>query len=656
MRPLNVPHLPWFLSVSSLVVGASIAIWAGSLAHQEQPSPGEAGGETQAVAAESGAEASADSPPATPPTTNVLLPNGRPQLANVPPAEEVWECEVAIVGGSLGGIAAAAEAMAAGAQTCLVELTPWLGGQISSQGVSAIDESHEMLKRENFSPNWQGFKQVIRQQGLDLPEWTGVAGASAARTNSCWVGLLCFPPNAGAVAAEAWLNAARQYAPESRWAIATAFKGAEFDDTGRTITAIHAVRRTPRNPDTYLPQGRLSVELNPWYAWESDDTYEKTPIRLQPPPGETMIVIDATDTGELVGWAQIPYRLGSDSWATTGELHASDWDNPECTQAFTLPFALGIYDDGGDSKAVLEYVQSFYGEDEHQQVFSLEGMPMFVGRSFFNYRRMVSTQASDPFHSAPAYGDITLVNWTRGNDWNWMDPPLILTHEKLLQTGHYQDWMGGISALSLRHGETHALMFARWLLENQATADYPLTYLHGADGPMGTASGLSMVPYIREGRRILGRPAYGQSEFMIREQDIRNDMEGRDFRETAIAVTHYDIDIHGCRYRDWSPTGEAARASVEEYLVRPIYIPIEAVIPQGVDNLLIGGKGIAATHIANAATRVHHGEWHIGAASGAIAAWLTQYYPTLSPADIVPNGLMPTLQDYLNNTGGQTDW
>jgi hypothetical protein len=646
MRSLNVPHLAWFIPVSSLFVGASLAFLIGALEHQSHTSSTEpAGVEAEPVMSE--AEIAA---------ANVLLPNGRPQVANMPPVEEVWECEVAIIGGSLGGIAAAAEAMEAGAQTCLIELTPWLGGQISSQGVSAIDESHEMLKRQNFSSNWQGFKQYIERQALDLPEWTGVVGAPAASTNSCWVGLLCFPPNSGARAAQEWIESARQYAPESRWAIATAFKGAEFDDTGRMITAIHAVRRTPRNPDTYSPQGRLSVELNPWYSWESDDTYEKTPLRLQPPPGQSMMVIDATDTGELVGWAQVPYRLGSDSWATTGELHASDWDNPQCTQAFTLPFALGLYDDGGASSTTLKNVQSFYGEDEHQQVFSLEGMPMFEGRSFFNYRRMVSTTYSDPFYGVPAFGDITLVNWTRGNDWNWMDPPLILTHEKLVQTGHYQNWMGGISALSLRHGETHALMFARWLLENHATPDYPLTYLHGETGPMGTESGLSMVPYIREGRRILGQSAYGQESFMIREQDIRNDMEGRDFRATAIAVTHYDIDIHGCRYRDWSPTGEAARASVEEHLVRPIYIPLEAVIPQGVDNLLIGGKSIAATHIANAAIRVHHGEWHVGAASGAIAAWLTLYYPTLPPAEVVSNGLMPTLQDYLNNTGGQTDW
>lgn len=650
MRSIKLHYLAWMIPLGALLAGASSAFLVGALEHQSHiPKPS---AESEIPATDAVAVEAATGAIALPNT----LPNGRPLLSDLPPAEEVWECEVVVVGGTLGGIAAAAEAMEGGRQTCLIELTPWLGGQISSQGISAIDESEATLRQQNFSPSWRSFRQRILDQTVDLPDWTGVSSTTpVAVLNSCWVGRLCFPPAAGANAAQQLLQAAVTYAPGSRWATSTAFKGAAFDASGRVVTEIYAVRRIPRDPN-YIPQGRLSVELNPWYSWESDNTFTKVPIRLRPPDGETMLVIDATDTGELVGWARIPYRLGSDSWSTTGEPNASDWDNPECTQAFTLPFALGLHDDGGASKAALKHVQSFYGEDEHQDVFTLEGTPMFVGRSLFNYRRMVSTTSNDPFTGTPAWGDISLINWTRGNDWNWMNPPLILTAERLARTGHYQNWMGGMSALALRHGENHALMFAEWLLETQSRPDFPLTYLYGAEGPMATASGLGMVPYIREGRRILGRPAYGQQEFMIREQDIRNDMEGRDFRATTVAVTHYAIDIHGCRYRNWEPTGEASNASVKEHLVRPIYIPIESLIPQGVDNILIGGKSLAATHIATAAIRVHHGEWHVGAAAGAIASWLLKHHPDLTPADIVPAGHMGELQHYLNEAGLNTEW
>lgn len=646
MQLRNVHFLPWLVPLGALLAGASSAVLLTSLSHRHDLPQTDVPDGTEVSQAEVVMEG------ISLPNT---LPNGRPLLSSLPEPEEVWECEVAVIGGSLGGVAAAAYAMAGGVKTCLIELTPWMGGQISSQGISAVDESETMLKAQNFTDGWQSFKNRILQEPVSLPPWTGVSGAPASSINSCWVGRLCFPPDVGAKASMDLLEEAKAYSPNSRWATSTAFKGAEFDDSGRIIEAVYGVRRVPRDRN-YIPQGRLSIELNAWYGWDDNDTFDKIPIRLQPPPGKTMMVIDATDTGELVGWARIPYRLGSESWATLGETHASDWDNPECTQAFTAAFALGLYDDGGKSKQVLKDVDTFYNEEEHHEVYSLAGTSMFTGRSFFNYRRMVSTTLNDPFYNSPAPGDIALINWTQGNDWNWMNPPLILTKEKLVNTGHYQNWMGGISALALRHGENHSLMFAKWLLDNHTEPGYPLTFLYGPDGPMRTASGLAMVPYIREGRRILGRAAYGQPEFMIREQDIRNDMEGRDFGETAIAVTHYDIDIHGCRYRNWEPTGEAVRASVKEELVRPIYIPLEALIPQGVDNMLIGGKALAASHIATAAIRVHHGEWHVGAASGVTAAWLVRQHPGEFPAAIVPKGMMPALQQHLINQGLRPEW
>lgn len=260
--------------------------------------------------------------------------NGRPQLDPLPASIEIWECEVAVIGGSLGGIAAAAQAMQSGATTCLIEVSPWLGGQISAQGVSAIDESLTMRDRQNFSPNWQAFKQLIENQPVSPSQ-------RVADINRCWVGDLCFPPQAGATAARDWLRSHLPQAPQSRWSTQTAFKGAQFDDTGREITAIYAVKRRPRNRD-YLSPGRLSRVLYQWYSWSSDDMFDKTPLKLQPPPGRRMLVIDATDTGELVGWANFPHRLGSESHATTGEMNAAPQDNPSCTQAFTYPFVLEI--------------------------------------------------------------------------------------------------------------------------------------------------------------------------------------------------------------------------------------------------------------------------------------------------------------------------
>jgi hypothetical protein len=467
-------------------------------------------------------------------------------------------------------------------------------------------------------------------------------------TSSCWVGDLCFLPKAGARASEEFLKFAQANAPTSRWATATAFKGATFDTTGRNITAVYAVRRTSKDP-SYVPTGRLSRELTNWYAWSSTEAYDKTPIRMQAPPGKRLIVIDATDTGELVAWAKVPYRIGSDGKEVLQEPYAPSKSNPYCTQAFTYPFSLAIADDQGHSKAIFQNIETGIPKAEHRRNFDMEGFPMYHNRGLFNYRRIVSRYIGDAAVSRSTPGEITMVNWNRGNDWNIMDEPLVMTEDMLQQTGQFQNWMGGLSIQALKNGEAHALFFAEWLLETQATPDMPLTYMYGPEAPMGTLSGLSMAPYIREGRRIIGHPAYGQEQFMMREQDLRVDMDGgRDFSSTAIAVVHYDIDIHGCRYRNWKPSYEATRASVNERLARPLPIPLEALIPVGVDNLLIGGKSIAGSHIINAMTRVHQGEWAVGAAAGATAGWLLREAPTdLTPAQIVVTNQMGTLQSYL---------
>jgi len=585
--------------------------------------------------------------------------NGRPTLSPLPLAEEVWTCEVVVIGGTLGGVAAAAQAMKTGVTTCLIELTPWLGGQISSQGVSAIDESRAMRWQRNLAPSWEAFKALIKRQPVYLPSWTGLpAQLPVAKTNSCWVGELCFTPRAGATAAEMWMREAAQRAPDSRWATSTAFKGASFDASGRYVTAVYGVRRIPLDP-AYVPTGRLSQELEQWYSWSDDEAYNKIPIRLQPPPNRSMIVIDATDTGELVGWANLPYRLGSDGQGFTGEVNAPPKDNPDCTQAYTYPFVLATLNDKNESLRALQTVEPALTKAEHRNEFDLEGFKFFNTGSVFNYRRIVSQRPGDSNVNITRPGEMTLINWNKGNDWHFMDPPLVFTEEDIRLAGQRQDWLGGLSAESLNYGEIHALMFAEWLIETEATKKLPLTLLTGVDAPLGTQSGLSMVPYLREGRRILGRPAYGQDSFMIVEADLREDMTGgRDFSPTAVALAHYDIDIHGCRYRSWRSTYEAAGASIKEFVVRPLQIPLEAMVPQGVDNVLIGGKSIAVSHIVNGVTRVHYGEWGVGGAAGATAGWLLRYGKPadLTPAQIVVTGQMSALQAFLVEQGLRFTW
>ena len=635
----------WLSGAISVVVGIGFALWEGtsrSPQPPEQPLLTEStSGATQSETAQLDGVENPDRLLAGPP---------------LPADRQVWTCEVVVIGGSLGGVAAAAHAMQAGAQTCLIELTPWLGGQIGPQGVSAIDESLVMRRLQNFSKSWNQFKQILRDQTVSLPEAiTGVPSARVSEINSCWVGELCFPPEAGHLASQQLLESTRQHSPNSRWSTSTAFKGADFNAEGDRISAIYAVARTPRSQN-YLPEGRLSRELHRWYGWDSDRVFVKTPIELRPVGDRPFIVIDATDTGELVGWANIPHRLGSESQSTTGEPHAVA-DNPQCTQAFTFPFVLAIADDRGRSLTELTQLQTGYSKAEHRRDFSLSGFHFFSGRSTFNYRRIASFNGSDPLVGTPGLGDMTAINWNRGNDWNLMNPPLILTAEQIQASGQHRDWLGGLSLDALRQAENHALLFAEWLMQTHATASLPLALLSGADAPLQTRSGLSMYPYIREGRRILGRSAYGEPSFLLREQDIRSDMTGgRNFASRAVATTNYAIDIHGCRYRNWEPSGEAGSAPVNEFVVKPIHLPLEALLPQGIDNLMIGSKGIAVTHIVNAATRTHYGEWSIGGAAGAIAAYHSHTQGNLPLSILTTETNFPPMQQFLIDQQLRVRW
>jgi FAD dependent oxidoreductase len=588
--------------------------------------------------------------------TKLFDSNGFPLLLpSLPDDAEVWNCEVAVIGGSLGGVAAAYHAMQTGATTCLIELTPMLGGQVSSQGVSAIDESFLMRRDQIFTASWNHFKNKIAAQ----PALTAMMAKKlksnplVADVNSCWVGNLCFTPTAGNGASQSLLQEAIALAPGSRWQTNVAFKGAEINSKGNLINAIYAVRRQAKQPN-YIPLGRLSLEIGNWYAWASDRDWYKKAIKIQAPPGKRLIVIDATDTAELIGWADLPHRIGAESFATTGEKHAVA-NNTECTQAFTFPFILQLADDKGKSLKRLRRLRPGYSRAEHRQFFQLGRYPMFSGNSLFNYRRIFSALRDDAFFATPVIGDMTAINWNNGNDWGVMNPSLIMTYEQINKSGQRHNWLGGLNLKALKDGENHSLLFSEWLIEKYATKLMPLTHLAGAGTPLQTESGLSIYPYIREGRRILGREAYDQKEFFVREQDIRVDMEGRDFRNSKIGVTHYAIDMHGCRYRNWEPSKSPSSAPVSEEYVRPILLPLESLIPQKIDNLLIGSKGIAVSSIVNGATRIHVGEWAVGSASGAIAGWISKKYPEITPQGILTNGKIKDLQEYLLEQGIKFD-
>ncbi len=72
------------------------------------------------------------------------------------------QCDVLVIGASLGGVAAALRAGAIGAAVCLVEASGWIGGQMTGQGVCTPDEN-EYVETVGSTAAYRDFRQRVRE-------------------------------------------------------------------------------------------------------------------------------------------------------------------------------------------------------------------------------------------------------------------------------------------------------------------------------------------------------------------------------------------------------------------------------------------------------------------------------------------------------------
>jgi glycine/D-amino acid oxidase-like deaminating enzyme len=131
------------------------------------------------------------------------------RVASPAPEQEI-ECEVLVAGGGMGGVAAALAAARRGSRTCLLEETDWLGGQLSSQGVSALDE-HEHIETCGGTASYCALRRALRDR------YRAAAGSAGSvpdlNPGDCWVTRLAFEPAAGA---EAMLDLLAPYLASGR--------------------------------------------------------------------------------------------------------------------------------------------------------------------------------------------------------------------------------------------------------------------------------------------------------------------------------------------------------------------------------------------------------------------------------------------------------
>jgi len=620
--------------------------------------------------------------------------------------ENQVECELLVVGGGLAGAAASYEALLLGKTVCLTEITDWVGGQISSQGTSALDERTTQRSRLFYPRGYLELRDRIEDFYDEL------------NPGDCWVSHSCFlPKDANEILAKQLQKAAKKGKGTLHWFPSTVIKELETAVVGQgsQITSAIAIQHSPQVNTAPLNTETLSQTIADAYSYQDSARFQKKIIRFVPPANsDDWLVIEATETGEIVALADVPYRLGVDPLSHLEPSSSSANGDPYCPQGFTYTFAMEATEEAQEHQE-----PEFYPKHAPYYSYELERLADF--NLVFTYRRIWSpeTGTAEKFRgisfTAPTPGDISMQNWTWGNDYRpgTAQDNLVYTRQQLQASGQLDPggWLGGLRTETLQKGEDHALGYFHWLVaghtDSQLGEGFKKPYpnnrlLTGLDSPMGTVHGLSKYPYMREGRRIIGRTSRGYSNgFTVAEIDIsRRDYKDEYYKENlsensyrqlwqtlngleliidknadlekvqprsrstifpdSVGIGHYAIDFHPCMNEfPAEKPGNTERAGERKGAGQayPFQIPLRAMIPQKVDNLLVTGKTIATSHIAAAAYRVHSFEWSSGAAAGIIAAFALEN--DILPYELIDESYIKEkqlqfLQRTLNDSGNPT--
>ena len=479
-------------------------------------------------------------------------------------------CEVLVVGGGTGGVAAALAAARSGRQVVLLEETDWLGGQFTAQGVSALDE-HEYIETFGGTASYMQLRALLREHYRVL---AGPAGRRADfNPGNSWVTRLAFEPHAAVQLLQRMLA---PHVQAGRLTVHLRTKAVAAEARGDRIEAVVAMN---------LDDARLT--------------------RFHPE-----LVIDATELGDLLPLVGAEHVVGAETVADTGEPQAQPHEaKPHCVQSCTYTFACERRGEGENhviarperyehyratqpySLRIEVHGGEIYGETSGWLDYRLyDTMPGTKG-GLWTYRRLLDRSAFEG-RAGDVPHDVTMFNWP-GNDYR----------DKSLLQGSAAD-----TARALQDAKRVSLGFLHWLqTEAPATGTRRgAPEIRLRPDVMGSTDGLSKFPYIRESRRMRARKTIVEQEVSAHHQPGPRAAHFAD----SVGVGWYPIDIHRSGPDD---VGASCRT-------KPFQISLGALLPVRVSNLIAAAKNIGTTHITNGCYRLHPIEWNIGEAAGELAA------------------------------------
>ncbi|MBI4892816.1 MAG: FAD-dependent oxidoreductase [Acidobacteria bacterium] len=491
-------------------------------------------------------------------------------------------CDVAVIGAGVGGCAAALAACRAGMRVVLTEETDWIGGQLTAQAVPP--DEHPWIESFGATAAYRTYRNAVRQYYRDhFPLTSATRAQRYLNPGGGSVSALTHEPRVSKAVIESMLQ---PYLSSGRLALLLDMKPAAAETSADSVSAVrlHSLRNGSE-------------------------------ITLRAP-----YFIDATETGDLLPLTRTEFVTGFESAKQTGELHAPAEAQPHNHQAFTICF--GLAHDPGSHRLIDKPAEYAFWRDyvpsmtppwpgkllgwKMTDPVSLKERSVYFdptlsatqpGLNLWLYRRIVRR---DSFEPGFCRSDVTLVNWPQNDYW----------------LGNLYGGTPQEAARHLERGRQLSLSLVYWMQTEAPRPDggsgWPGLYLR--PDVTGTPDGLAKYPYIRESRRIL-------AEFTVLEHHVgtdarmkatgkpRDEVTAERFPD-SVGVGSYRIDLHpssgGDNYIDVSSL--------------PFQIPLGALIPRRVENLIAGAKNLGVTHITNGCYRLHPVEWNIGESAGALAA------------------------------------
>jgi len=523
--------------------------------------------------------------------------------------------EILVVGGGLGGVAAALAALRAGRAVVLTEEYDWLGGQLTSQAVPP--DEHSWVEQFGVTATYRALRAGIRDYyRRHYPLTDRARRWEHLNPGAGHVSRLCHEPRVALAVIESMLA---PYRGSGRLRVLQPYRPVAAEVDGDRVTVVVLAHR--------------------------DDARDRLTVTAP-------YVLDATETGELLPLAGVEYVTGFESQHDTGEPSAPDVAQPTNMQAISVCFAVDHVDGDHtiDRPASYgfwrDYRPPFWGgpllsfgspdprtlrvsrrtftpnpDDDPLAVVADQRLGPGDG-NLWTFRRIAARRT---FADGAYASDICLVNWPMTD---YFEAPVIDVPDAARRVDAARE----LSRSVLYWLQTEAP-------RPDGGAGFPGLRLRG--DVTGGADGLAQAPYIREARRI-------RAEYTVVEQDlslaVRGD-KGAVRYPDSVGVGMYRIDLH-------PSTGGDNYIDVGSC---PFEIPLGALIPRRVANLLPAGKSIGTTHITNGSYRLHPVEWNVGEVAGRLAdRCLARGVPPRAVRD--DPGLLADFQNRLARDGVELRW